>query len=189
VATRLTTRPLRVPPSLPAIQFCDGHRIYLREDHGSLAWGCNYEGDPRYAFVAQKLPERLDGLSVACVAEMRRAAHEVASAVPTLANARPAQAVHGAPCFTADLKPVIGEISSVSGLYVLAGDNYAGVTHAPGAGRLLAELVTGAPDPSVHAHPYRPERFDGQYRTGAEVIAGMRWTATQTLLAARAQVN
>jgi glycine/D-amino acid oxidase-like deaminating enzyme len=189
VATRLTTKPIRVPASLPAIQFCDGHRIYLREDHGSLAWGCNYEGDPRYAFVARKPPDRLDGLSDACVTEMRRAAHEVASAVPALASARLTSAVHGAPCFTADLKPVIGEITSVPGLYVLAGDNYAGVTHAPGGGRLLAELVLGVPDPSVDADPYRPERFDGQYRTGEEVIAAMRWTATQATLAARARVN
>jgi glycine/D-amino acid oxidase-like deaminating enzyme len=84
---------------------------------------------------------------------------------------------------------VVGELTSVPGLYVLAGDNYAGVTHAPGAGRLLAELVTGAPDPSVDTYPYRPERFNGQYRTGAEVLAGMRSTATRTVLAARARMN
>jgi sarcosine oxidase subunit beta len=189
VATRLNTEPMPVPPSLPALQFCDGHRIYVRADNGGLAWGCNYEGDPRYAFVERNVPDRLDGLSDACVAEMRRATREVSSAIPALANAKPTQTVHGAPCFTPDLKPVIGELSSAPGLYVLAGDNYAGVTHAPGAGRLLAELITGAPEPSVDARPYRPERFNGSYRTEADVIAGMRWTATQTLLAAQAPVN
>lgn len=189
VATRLTTEPLRVPRSLPAIQFCDRHRIYLRSDAGSLAWGCTYECDPRYEFVERELPHRLDGLSVGCVAEMQRAALAVAPAVPVLAGARTAAAVHGAPCFTADLRPVIGQLTSVPGLYVLAGDNYAGVTHAPGAGRLLAELVTGAADPSVDSYPYRPERFDGEFQTGAEVVAAMRWTATRTVIAARAEAS
>lgn len=185
VATRLSTAPLLVPPNLPAIQFCDGRRIYIRADDDSLTWGCNYEGDPRYEFVARELPEHLDGLSLACVAEMERAAQEVARAVPGLTTSKIVGAAHGAPCFTPDLRPVIGELPSVPGLYVLAGDNYAGVTHAPGAGRLLAELVTGAPSPSVDPRPYRPERFGSEYRDGAEVVAAMRWTATRTVLAAR----
>jgi glycine/D-amino acid oxidase-like deaminating enzyme len=188
VATRVVTQPLRVPPSLPAIQFCDGHRIYLRRDQGSVAWGCNYEGHLRYAFVARALPERLDGLSLDCVADMQRVAEEIGPAVPALAGARAASAVHGAPCFTADLKPVVGELAAVPGLYVLGGDNYAGVTLAPGAGRLLAELVTCA-DPSINASPYSPARFNGEYRKGADVVAGMRWTATRTVLAARAGLS
>jgi sarcosine oxidase, subunit beta len=189
VATRLSTAPLPIPTNLPAIQFCDGRRIYIRSDADSLTWGCNYEGNPRYAFVARRLPEHLDDLSLACVAEMERAAQEVARALPALTRSRTVGAAHGAPCFTADLRPVIGELPSVPGLYVLACDNYAGVTHAPGAGRLLAELVTGAPSPSVDPRPYRPERFGGEYRNGAEVVAGMRWTATRTVLAARARAS
>jgi glycine/D-amino acid oxidase-like deaminating enzyme len=185
LATRVITEPLPVPRSLPSIQFCDGHRVYLREDQGSVAWGCNYEGHLRYAFVASDLPERLDGLSFDCVADMRRATQtEVASAVPTLAHARAIRAIHGAPCFTPDLKPMIGEVASVPGLYVLGGDNDAGVTLAPAAGRLLAELVTCASDPSVEAGPYHPERFNGEYRNGSEVIASMRWTATRAVVAA-----
>jgi sarcosine oxidase, subunit beta len=189
VATRLATESLRVPRSLPSIQFCDGRRIYLRSDAGRLAWGCNYECEPRYEFVERELPSSLEGLSVGCVAEMQQAAREVEQAVPALAGARPAGAAHGAPCFTADLRPVIGELGSAPGLYVLAGDNYAGVTHAPGAGRLLAELVTKAPDPIVDPYPYRPERFDGEFQAGAEVIAAMRWTATRTVVAARAEAS
>jgi sarcosine oxidase subunit beta len=186
VATRLNTEQLQVPRSLPGIQFCDGHRIYLRRDGRSLAWGCNYECDPRYSFVARELPHCLEGISVACVAEMQRAALEVASAVPALGGAGTAvAAAHGAPCFTPDLRPVIGELDSVPGLYVLAGDNYAGVTHAPGAGRRLAELVTDATDWSVDADPFRPERFDDELQTGAEVVEAMRWTATRTVVAAR----
>jgi sarcosine oxidase, subunit beta len=186
MATRLTTERLEVPRALPGIQFCDGHRVYLRRDGGALVWGCNYECDPRYSFVARELPQCLEGISVACVAEMQRATREVASAVPALRRARTAAAAHGAPCFTADLRPLIGELDSVPGLYVLAGDNYAGVTHAPGAGRLLADLVTDAADPSVDPGPYRPERFDDELQTGAEVVEAMRWTATRTVVAARA---
>jgi sarcosine oxidase subunit beta len=189
VATRLATERVELPSSLPPVQFCDGHRLYFRSDAGSIAWGCNYECEPRYSFVARELPHHLDGLSVGCVAEMQRAASRLENAVPALARARTAGALHGAPCFTADLRPVIGELPAVPGLYVVAGDNYAGVTHAPGAGRLLAELVTDAPDPIVDGYPYRPERFDGEFQAGADVVAAMRWTATRTVVAARAEAS
>jgi glycine/D-amino acid oxidase-like deaminating enzyme len=189
VATRLTTEQLRVPRSLPAIQFCDGHRPYLRNDAGRLTWGCSYDCEPRYEFVERELPQFLDGISVGCVPEMQRAAHEVERAVPALAAARTTGAVHGAPCFTADQRPVIGELASMPGLYVMAGDNHAGVTHAPGAGRLLADLVADAPDPIVDPHPYRPERFDGEFQAGADVVAAMRWTGTRTVVAAHAEAS
>lgn len=185
VATRLSTEPMPMPPTLPAIQFCDGRRVYLRRDDERLTWGCAYERAPRYAFVEDEPPYPLDGLSFDCVADMERASHQLAEAIPALSGSRTARATHGAPCFTADLKPMIGELPSVPGLFVLAGDNYAGVTHAPGAGRLLAELVTGAQDTSVDPYPYRPERFDDEYRNGAEVVSGMRVTAARTVLAAR----
>lgn len=185
MATRLTTDTVQVPPTLPSIQFCDGHRIYLREDFGSLVWGCSYESEPRYAFVERDLPTVLDGLPLGCVAEMKRAAQELVQAVPALFHPRVARAAHGAPCYTADLKPLVGELPSVPDLYVVAGDNYAGVTHAPGVGRLLAELVTRAKDPSVDPYAYRPERFEDEYRNGAEVVEGMRLTAARTALAAR----
>jgi sarcosine oxidase, subunit beta len=186
VATRLSTEPVPVPPNLPAIQFCDGRRVYLRADGACLTWGCGYEREPRYAFVDSEPPERLDGLPLECVAEMERAAHELAEAIPALSSSKTVRAVHGATCHTADLKPLIGELPSVPGLFVVAGDNYAGVTHAPGAGRLLAELVTGAQETSVDPFPYRPGRFDYEYRKGAEVVSGMRVTAARTALAARA---
>jgi sarcosine oxidase subunit beta len=189
VATRLTTERLDLPSSLPPVQFCDGHRLYLRSDAGGIAWGCNYECDPRYSFVARELPHCLEGLSVGCVAEMQRAAVRLESAVPALARARTAGTLHGAPCFTADLRPVIGELPGVPGLYVAAGDNHAGVTHAPGAGRLLAELVTDASDPIVDAHPYRPERFDGELQAAADVVAAMRWSAPRTVAGARAEAS
>lgn len=186
VATRLTTEALAVPPALPSIQCCDGPRVYARAGHDGLVWGCNYETDPRYAFVECDPPDRLDGLGIACVDDMRRAARAVRSAMPALAAATPTGAVHGAPCFTPDLRPLIGELDSVPGLHVLAGDNYAGVTHAPGAGRLAAELVGGTQEPFVDAGRYRPERFGGDFRNGAEVVKGMRWTATRSVLTARA---
>jgi sarcosine oxidase, subunit beta len=185
VATRLSTEPLPMPATLPAIQFCDGRRVYLRPDDGHLTWGCAYERAPRYAFVEDEPPYPLDGLSFDCVADMERASQQLAEAIPVLSRSRTARATHGAPCFTADLKPLIGELPSVPGLFVVAGDNYAGVTHAPGAGRLLAELVTDARDTSVDPYPYRPERFEDEYRNGAEVVSGMRVTAARTVLAAR----
>jgi sarcosine oxidase subunit beta len=186
VATRLTTEGLEAPPALPSIQCCDGRRLYARACRDGVVWGCSYETDPRYAFVERDPPDRLDGLGTGCVDDMRRAARAVGSAMPALPAARPTGAVHGAPCFTPDLRPLVGELDAVPGLYALAGDNYAGVTHAPGTGRLVAELVGGTQEPFVDAGRYRPERFDGDFRNGAEVVTGMRWTATRSVLTARA---
>jgi glycine/D-amino acid oxidase-like deaminating enzyme len=184
VATRLTTEPVPTPEALPAIQFCDGRRLYVRDDDGRLTWGCGYERPPRYALVDREAPHRRDGLEADPVPEMEGAARELTEAIPALGRTGTIRAVHGAPCYTPDLRPLIGELPSQPGLFVVAGDNYAGVTHAPAAGRLLAELVTGARDTSVDPRPYRPERFDDEYRTEAEVVSAMRLTGARTALAA-----
>lgn len=60
---------------------------------------------------------------------------------------------------TPDRLPLVGQ-TSVSGFYVCAGFNGGGVARAPFAGRLVAELVTGA-EPSFPTDPYDPGRFTG----------------------------
>ena len=61
---------------------------------------------------------------------------------------------------TPDRKPLIGQ-TSVPGFYVCAGFNGGGVARSPFAGRLIAELVTGA-KPSFATAPYDPGRFTGE---------------------------
>ncbi|ACI51327.1 FAD dependent oxidoreductase [Gluconacetobacter diazotrophicus PA1 5] len=59
---------------------------------------------------------------------------------------------------TPDGVPAIGEISTVPGLILAAGFSGHGFGIGPGAGHLVADLVTGAA-PIVDPVPYSPERF------------------------------
>ena len=59
---------------------------------------------------------------------------------------------------TPDAVPVISAIDRVPGLYVASGFSGHGFGLGPGAGRLMADLVTGAP-PVVDPSPFRYSRF------------------------------
>jgi glycine/D-amino acid oxidase-like deaminating enzyme len=59
---------------------------------------------------------------------------------------------------TPDVVPVIGPVSSTPGFFIASGFSGHGFGIGPGAGRLAADLVTGA-SPIVDPTPYRLERF------------------------------
>lgn len=59
---------------------------------------------------------------------------------------------------TPDRRPLIGE-TGVEGFYICAGFNGGGIARAPFAGRLLADILTGAPS-SFDPRPFDPSRFD-----------------------------
>jgi D-amino-acid dehydrogenase len=61
------------------------------------------------------------------------------------------------PC-TPDMRPVIGPAPRHRGLWFSFGHNHHGLTLGPVTGRLLAEMMTGAPT-VTDPHPFRPERF------------------------------
>jgi glycine/D-amino acid oxidase-like deaminating enzyme len=65
-------------------------------------------------------------------------------------------------------------VPGVNGLYLLAGDNEAGVTHGPGLGRLLAEVILTGGSQWLDPAPYRPDRFQpAQFPTDESVLAAM----------------
>ncbi|WP_315779951.1 MULTISPECIES: FAD-binding oxidoreductase [unclassified Bradyrhizobium] len=68
---------------------------------------------------------------------------------------------------TPDGVPVIGELAALPGLIVAAGFSGHGFGIGPGAGHLIADLVTAA-TPIVDPKPYAPERFA---RPGATKVA------------------
>jgi glycine/D-amino acid oxidase-like deaminating enzyme len=59
---------------------------------------------------------------------------------------------------TPDGVPGIGEISSLRGLVLAAGFSGHGFGIGPGAGHLIADIVSGA-EPLVDPRPYHPDRF------------------------------
>jgi glycine/D-amino acid oxidase-like deaminating enzyme len=70
---------------------------------------------------------------------------------------------------TPDAVPVMSPVESVPGFFIAAGFSGHGFGIGPGAGRLMADLVSGAA-PLVDPAPYRFSRFsDG---SKVEVIAG-----------------
>ena len=60
---------------------------------------------------------------------------------------------------TPDGVPAIGETEEVPGLVLAAGFSGHGFGIGPGAGHLIADIVTAAAEPIVAPHPYHPSRF------------------------------
>ncbi|WP_085044221.1 NAD(P)/FAD-dependent oxidoreductase [Ensifer aridi] len=59
---------------------------------------------------------------------------------------------------TPDGVPGIGEIAAIPGFILAAGFSGHGFGIGPGAGHLIADIVTGS-EPIVDPHPYHPDRF------------------------------
>lgn len=167
-ALRITTEPLGVPSTVPMLLIPDIAHAWVRESEGSLLWGGAYSGQHRSALLDVDPPERLRELPMDGLWETQRIGAQLASALPLLARYRDFTYAEGAPCYTPDLLPLIGEVPSVEGLYVLGGDSEAGITHGPAFGRALADAITGH-DPFVPLEPYQPDRFDGRYETARQV--------------------
>jgi glycine/D-amino acid oxidase-like deaminating enzyme len=91
----------------------------------------------------------------AIVEESRR---NLIRAFPAFAGVRIAQSWGGLIDTTPDAVPVIGPVHAVPGFYLMSGFSGHGFGIGPGAGRLMAELVTGA-TPVVDPEPFRFERF------------------------------
>lgn len=88
----------------------------------------------------------------------------VRAAFPAFANARLAGAWGGLIDAMPDAVPVIGWVPRYPGLMLATGFSGHGFGIGPGAGHLVADLVTGA-KPIVDPTPYRPERFPRLART------------------------
>ncbi|SDO09422.1 Glycine/D-amino acid oxidase [Methylobacterium phyllostachyos] len=87
-----------------------------------------------------------------------RALAQLAKAFPVFASARVAQRWAGLIDVTPDAVPVISPVEGRPGLIVATGFSGHGFGLGPGAGRLTADLVTGAP-PVVDPKAFRFSRF------------------------------
>jgi sarcosine oxidase, subunit beta len=173
VQSRIVTEPLGVPPTMPTLMLQEFSFIWLREENGGLLWGSTYEEAPRLAFLEQAPPDRFDNLPLDGVFKVQRDGLEASKAIPVLARYRSMTVAQGAPCYTADLRGLLGPVPELEGLYVLGGCNEAGITHGPGWGKLLAELIVDGSASLTDSEVFRLDRFGEQCRTGADVVAGM----------------
>ncbi|HEY0422960.1 MAG TPA: FAD-binding oxidoreductase, partial [Rhodopila sp.] len=97
----------------------------------------------------------------AIVEESRR---NLVAAFPAFAGARIAESWGGLIDSTPDAVPVIAPVQAVPGFFLMSGFSGHGFGIGPGAGRLMAELITGA-TPVVDSAPFRFERFGSVVRT------------------------
>lgn len=88
----------------------------------------------------------------------RGALAALATDCPAFANARVEQIWSGLIDVTPDALPVLSAVDRMPGLYLASGFSGHGFGIAPGAGRLMADIVTGAA-PVVDPHPFRFGRF------------------------------
>ncbi|MBB5222786.1 glycine/D-amino acid oxidase-like deaminating enzyme [Amaricoccus macauensis] len=88
----------------------------------------------------------------------------LARAFPGFAGARITHSWAGLVDATPDAVPVIGPVGSIPGFYIASGFSGHGFGIGPGAGKLMAEIVTGSPT-CVDARPFRLDRFRRSART------------------------
>jgi glycine/D-amino acid oxidase-like deaminating enzyme len=79
-------------------------------------------------------------------------------AFPAFAESRITQSWAGLIDVTPDAVPVIGAAGGIPGFFIASGFSGHGFGIGPGAGKLMADLVTGA-QPSVDPAPFRFDRF------------------------------
>ncbi|AXI56075.1 4-methylaminobutanoate oxidase (formaldehyde-forming) (plasmid) [Pseudoseohaeicola sp. NH-UV-7] len=89
------------------------------------------------------------------------------AAFPFLQGVEIAQSWAGLIDVTPDAIPVISPVTDRPGLYIATGFSGHGFGIAPGAGRLVADLITGAP-PTVDPHDFRLSRFSDGSKTVLE---------------------
>jgi glycine/D-amino acid oxidase-like deaminating enzyme len=87
-----------------------------------------------------------------------RARDSLAAAFPAFRNIRIAQSWGGMIDVMPDAIPVISAIDQVPGMFIATGFSGHGFGIGPGAGKLIADMVTGAPT-LVDPAPFRLERF------------------------------
>ena len=169
IATRVTTEPLGVPPTLPALMMFEFDYFWVREEAGGLLFGANYECTPRYSLLDRPTPPRFSELPINGALQTQRVGQAASRAIPALGTYETATVAHGGPSYTPDSRAMVGAIPGVEGLYMVGGCNECGVTHGPGFGRLAAELVTTGSGGIADAAAFDPGRFGDRYPDGASV--------------------
>ena len=156
VETRYTTKPLPdVPPDMPLLIFQDCHGIYIREERGGLLIGG--ESDAGEVPVDGDLPadRRVDPMMPPVSRDIvpdqafrvREYLRKIEEVMPALQGAEINQIDSGLPTFTRDYRFIVDEVPTLRGAWFVSGCNEGGISHGPGLGRLVTELVLdGASD-------------------------------------------
>ncbi|NQX11876.1 FAD-binding oxidoreductase [Microbacteriaceae bacterium VKM Ac-2855] len=174
VATRFVSEPAGLPATMPTVQSLE-LGLWLRELRGAFSWG----GGFAYRRVSALAAE--EGLSFGferpvsptLITQQHAAQARIAEVFPALAGLQTAEIVQGIPVYSVDGGLYAGAVPGIDGLWALAGDNESGVTHGPGMGRLVAELILGV-QPYADPAPFRLDRVDpAHYPDESAIVAAM----------------
>jgi sarcosine oxidase subunit beta len=176
VATRVVSPPSAVPGTMPTIMVPDRYGLWLRAHRSGLTWGNgdgyapSFELDgPVFDSAGELRPRHavlLDRLLAGLGPDLRALIPEHDTSVGWW--------LQGVPVMTPDRSFLAGPVPGADGLYVIAGDNEMGVTHGPGLGRLMAEVISAGGSDWVDASRYRLDRFEpGAFPDEKAVAAAM----------------
>ena len=133
--------------------------MYFRQDHAAYGIG-SYDHEPvliEPEEIEESGPGRHPSERPFTPADFAAAREEAGRLLPPLRDVELVGSVNGLMSFTPDGFPLLGEAGGVRGLWLAEA---IWVTHAGGAGRALAELMT-AGEIALDMHECDPERFDG----------------------------
>lgn len=173
VATRFVSEPAGLSPQMPTVQ-CPELRLWLRELHGGFSWG----GGFAYRLLSALKEDGLAfdyGRPVSSTLIDAQHAHQeaIAEVFPALSGRATTEIIQGVPVYTVDGGLYIGAVPEIEGLWALAGDSESGITHGPGMGKLVAQLIMHE-TPFVDPAPFRLDRVDAaDYPDEAALVAGM----------------
>jgi sarcosine oxidase subunit beta len=176
VATRVVSPPSAVPDTMPTVMVPDRYGLWLRAHRSGLTWGNgdgyapSFELDgPVFGSAGEPRPRHavlLDRLLARLGPDLRTLIPEHDTSVGWW--------LQGVPVMTPDRAFLAGPVPGADGLYVIAGDNEMGVTHGPGLGRLMAEVIYEGGSDWVDASRYRLDRFEpGAFPDEKAVAAAM----------------
>ena len=163
---RYTTKPLPgILPNMPLLIFSD-YGFYIREERGGLLIG---GGDPSPAPADRHIdplhPPTVDKLHQEQAYRVRQHIKVIEDLMPALKQAEIDRIAGGIPTFTDDVHFIADAVPGQQGLFVISACQEAGITHGPGLGLLMSELVTGA-RPSFDRDAFRLSRFATQAASG-----------------------
>ena len=109
----------------------------------------------------------------------------IAAVFPALSGLSTTETIQGIPVYTVDGGLYVGAVPGIDGLWALAGDSESGITHGPGMGKLVAQLIMGE-TPFADPTPFRLDRVDpAAYPDEASMVAAM----AEDRIATAAQLN
>lgn len=169
VATRFVTEDVGVPASMPTLQGKD-FPLWIRESEGGFTWGTTPGAAPahRLAEPAMAFDPR-ERTRNELIRAQRDDVKRIAEVFPALENATTVRELQGMPVYTVDGQFFVGPVPDCDGLWAVGGDNESGVSHGPGLGRLVADLINGS-EPLIDPRPYRLDRFDPAEYPDAESV-------------------